>query len=233
MGIWPALRPAGAYNRAVSERAAMPSYRHLPGFLSPEEVHRLDRLVEGQSDLFNATGGRGGLGPKYRVIDGDQVKARLPEIERFGETRVRPLIEQIAGGPVQPFGSSKRSIRVQVYGNLRDGFRWHFDGHSFAALLTLRNANRGETQIVPERLSRLLRFLLYPLYAFPQLFSLAPHERITMGAGDLLFICGSRVLHRGVTRGSTGERVLIVYSYDEAGKKPNRFRDFVARMLNY
>jgi hypothetical protein len=217
----------------VFERAVMRPHVHLPGFLSPEEVRRFDRLVEGQSDLFNATGGRGGLGPKYKVIDGDQIRARLPEIERLGETRVKPLVEQIAGAPVQPFGSSKRSIRVQVYSNPRDGFRWHFDGHSFAALLTLRNANRGETQIVPERLSRLLRFPLYPLYAFPQLFSLAPHERIAMGAGDLLFIRGGRVLHRGVTLGATGERVQIVYSYDEAGKKPNRIRDFVARTLNY
>ena len=55
----------------MSESAPSPSYRYLPGFLSPEEVRRLDRLIEGQSDLFNATGGRGGLGglgPKYKVI---------------------------------------------------------------------------------------------------------------------------------------------------------------------
>jgi hypothetical protein len=210
-----------------------PPYLQVRSFVAPEEVARLGALVARQAGLFKQTRGRYGLGPRYRVIDGDQIRARLPQIESFGETSVRPLVERIVGQPVQPLACSKRSMRVQSYRGARQGFRWHFDGHSFAALLTLKNANRGETHIVAERLSRLLRVLLYPLYAFPQLFSLAPFERVAMEAGDLLFIRGDSVLHRGVTLDAAGERILIVYTYDEAGKKVNPFRDRVARMLNY
>ena len=51
--------------------------------------------------------------------------------------------------------------------------------------------------------------------------------------GDLLVMRGGVVLHRGVTLADEGERILIAYTYAEPGRKPNAFRDFVARRLNY
>jgi hypothetical protein len=41
------------------------------------------------------------------------------------------------------------------------------------------------------------------------------------------------VLHRGVTLLAEGERILLAYTYTQPGVKPNPFRDFVARRLNY
>ena len=211
----------------------MEAYRHVSGFASAEELSRLRRLIAVREDLFTEVHGRGGLGPRYRVIDGDTIHDHLPAIEEFGDGWVRPLAAEFAGGPVVPLGSSRRAIRVQAYERRDHGFRWHFDGHPYVALVALENTNHGETQFISPGLSRWLRFLLYPLYAFPQIFSLFPRQAVAMRPGDLLIMRGGRSLHRGVTLSDEGERILLAYTYDEPGRKPNPFRDWIARRLNY
>lgn len=211
----------------------MEAYRHVPGFLTGEELASLRRLVQEREHLFHEVHGRGGLGPRYRVIDGDQIRAELPEVEAFGDVRVRPIAESFAGQSLRPLGSSRRALRVQAYERRDHGFRWHLDGHSYVALVTLENTNRGQTEFISPGLTRFLRFLLYPFYAFPQLFSIFPRRAVLAEAGDLLVMRGARTLHRGITLSDEGERVLLAYTYDEPGKKPNKLRDWIARRLNY
>lgn len=208
--------------------------RHLiKNFVTADELQRFNQLIQNKAELFTETFGRAGLGPRYRVIDGDQIRKAMPEIETYGERRVRPVAERLAGQPLRIMGSSKRSMRIQIYDQKQHGFRWHFDGGSYAALLTLANTNRGQTHVISERASRILRFLLYPLYFVPEVFSIVPYQEIMTEAGDLLFIRGSRALHRGVTLEEEGERILLVYAYDETDKKPNPIRDRIARAINY
>ena len=211
----------------------MEAYRHGPGFLSGEELSRLARLIEDHEDLYTEVHGRGGLGPRYRVIDGDQIHTQLAEVEKLGDRRVRPLAEAFAGEILRPFGSSKRSIRVQAYERREHGFRWHLDGHAYVVLVTLKNTNGGQTQFISPALTRFLRFLLYPLYAVPQVFSIVPRSAVTAQAGDLLVMRGARTLHRGITLSDQGERILLAYTFDSPGKKPNPLRDWIARRLNY
>lgn len=211
----------------------MEAYRHVPGFLSNEELSRLTRLIEDHESLYTEVHGRGGLGPRYRVIDGDQIHEKLSEVEEIGDRRVRPLAEEFAGEPLRPLGSSKRSMRVQAYERKEHGFRWHLDGHSYVALVTLKNTNGGQTQFISPALTRFLRFLLYPLYAVPQVFSIFPRRAVTAQPGDLLVMRGGRALHRGITLSDQGERILIAYTFDSPDKKPNPFRDWIARRLNY
>lgn len=211
----------------------METYRHVPAFLTPDELRTLRQAVADHPELLTEVHGRGGLGPRYRVIDGLQIHHHLPGVEELGETRVRPLAEAFAGEPLAPLGSAKRSMRVQVYERKDHGFRWHFDGHPYVALVTLENGNGGQTQFIARWLSWWLRFLLYPLYAFPQLFSIFPRSAVTARPGDLLVMRGGKVLHRGVTPIAEGERILLAYTYDQPGRRPNRFRDFVAKRLNY
>ena len=211
----------------------MEAYRHVPGFLSAEEVARLNHLIADHEHLYTEVHGRGGLGPRYRVIDGDQIHAQLSEAEELGDRRVRPVAEEFAGEPLRPLGSSKRSMRVQTYERRDHGFRWHLDGHAYVALVTLKNTNGGQTQFISPALTRFLRFLLYPLYAFPQVFSIFPRRAVTAQAGDLLVMRGARTLHRGITLLDQGERILLAYTYDRPGKKPNPLRDWIARRLNY
>ncbi len=211
----------------------MEVFRHVPEFLSGDEVDRLTRLIEDHEDLYTEVHGRGGLGPRYRVIDGDQIHDQLPEVEELGAHRVQPLAEKLAGRPLRPLGSSKRSMRVQAYERREHGFRWHLDGHAYVVLVTLKNTNGGQTQFLSPALTRFLRFLLYPLYAIPQVFSIFPRRAVTMAAGDLLWMRGARAIHRGITLSDEGERVLLAYTFDAPNKKPNPLRDWIARRLNY
>ena len=107
------------------------------------------------------------------------------------------------------------------------------DGHAYVALVTLKNTNGGQTQFISIALTRFLRFLLYPLYAVPQVFSIFPRRAVTAQAGDLLVMRGARTLHRGITLSDEGERVLLAYTFDPPDKKPNPFRDGIAKRLNY
>ena len=211
----------------------MEAYRHVPGFLSTEELGRLARLIGDHEDLYTEVRGKGGLGPRYRVIDGDQIRERLPEVEELGDRRVRPLAEEFAGKALRPLGSSKRSMRVQAYERREHGFRWHLDGHAYVALVTLKNTNGGQTQFISPALTRFLRFLLYPLYPIPQVFSIFPRRAVTARAGDLLVMRGAQALHRGITLSDQGERILLAYTFDAPDKKPNPLRDWIARRLNY
>ena len=211
----------------------MEGFRHVRGFLAEDEVAALKRLVETHDHLYAEVHGKGGLGPRYRVIDGDQILARLPAIAELGDRRVRPLAEDFAGHPLHPLTSSKRAMRVQAYARREHGFRWHFDGHDYVALVTLENANEGQTHFISPGLSRLLRFALYPLYPFPQLFSVFPYERVTARPGDLLIMRGAKVLHRGVSQKEEGRRVLFAFTYDPPGKRANPVRDAIAKRLNY
>ena len=95
------------------------------------------QLLERHDGLFHEVAGKGGLGPRYRVIDGDQILTQLPAIAELGDRRVRPLAEDFAGHPVMPLDSSKRAMRVQAYARREHGFRWHFDGHDYVALVAL------------------------------------------------------------------------------------------------
>ncbi|HEV7670366.1 MAG TPA: hypothetical protein VGS22_17750 [Thermoanaerobaculia bacterium] len=211
----------------------MEVFRHVPEFLSDDEVNRLTRLIQDQEDLYTEVHGRGGLGPRYRVIDGDQIHEKLPELKDLGLSRVQPLAEKLAGRSLKPLGSSKRSMRVQAYERREHGFRWHLDGHAYVVLVALKNTNGGQTQFLSPSLTRFLRFLLYPLYAVPQVFSIFPRRSVTMAPGDLLWMRGARAIHRGITLSEEGERILVAYTFDPPDKKPNPFRDWIARRLNY
>jgi hypothetical protein len=211
----------------------MEPYRHVRGFLSDEEVAGFRSLLDRHDTLFTEVHGKGGLGPRYRVIDGDQIVASLPEIAALGHERVRPLAEDFAGRPLAPLTSSKRAQRVQSYERPEHGFRWHFDGHDYVALVTLENGNEGQTHFLSHALSRILRFFLYPLYPFPQLFSIFPFASVTARPGDLLVMRGAKILHRGVSRAAEGRRVLFAFTFDPVGKRANRLRDAIARRLNY
>jgi hypothetical protein len=213
--------------------STMVIYERISGFLDPADVERFCGLIQDQSDLFTETKGKAGLGPKYRVINGNQIRERLLPIAELGENRVMPEAERLFEQRLQFLRSPRRSMRIQRYAQKTHEFRWHRDAHDYVALVTLRNTNRGETQVISPALSRFLKYLLYPFYAVPQVFSIFPYESIVSEPGDLLLMRGSAVLHRGITMMEDGERTLMVYTFDAHGKKPSVFRDRIARFLNY
>jgi hypothetical protein len=166
------------------------------------------------------------------VIQGDQIQAELTDLLEFGERRVRPAVEQLAGRAL----AASRLIgatRVQAFNHRNHDFRWHFDTHPYTGLLTLWNDNSSETRVISPQLSRLLRFVLYPLYPFPGIFDAVPYRRFSMKAGDLLVMHGSELLHRGVALANSGSRVIVAYSFIVPGQKLNPLRLRISHFLNY
>ena len=214
-------------------RAELPVYQHLTGFLQPPDVEELLAAIAALSGEFLETHGKAGLGPTYRVLDGERLLRSLPRIAELGARRVRPAAEAFAGHALAPFSSAKRAMRVQIYARRGHGFRWHRDGHDYVALVTLRNTNRGQTQFLAPPLARLANLALYPLYPVPQVFSLLPRRVVEPAAGDLLLMRGAGTIHRGVSLSDEGERVTIAYAFDAPDKRPSALRDRVAKLLNY
>lgn len=210
----------------------MTVYHHIAGFLGHEETTRLLRGAEARAHLFREVTSLVGLGPRYRVIDGEQIRLHWPEIVAYGEGELRRMVERVTGLRLSLMGSPRRAIHVQVYARPDEGFRWHFDGHTLAAMVTLRNSGGGATELISPPLGRFLRLPFYALYPWPGVFSLLRAQRLIAEPGDLLILRGEKVLHRGVMGGS-GERWLLIFNYDEVGRRPSRLRDWLARRINY
>ena len=207
-------------------------FRHLPGFLPPAAVDGLLAALARQRQAMLRIDGRRGLGPRYHVLDGESIVERMPELVACVREQVQPAIRAFAGEVLEPLPSPRRAMRVQIYTAADDGFRWHRDGHRFTALLTLRNASDGETQMLSRRLSRLLTPALYALYPLPQAFSPLPRRSVVAGAGDLLLMRGRELIHRGVAR-RAGERVVGVFAFERPGYRPHPWHDAIARRLNF
>ena len=205
-------------------------------FATDDEVHALVASIRSKPWLFRAVEGSFGVGPRYRVIDGLAVYDDLPEIVAFGERRIRALAESFAGRPLAPSRRLPHEIRIQHFTEPHHNFRWHYDGHTYNALLTLVNSNGSETQIVAPRLSRMTR-RVYPLVALtPRVLSVLPHQDFTTLGGDVLLLRGEGLLHRGISRDLHGERLLVVFCFNEVGKPVRRgswLRRRIAHALNF
>ena len=75
----------------------MDSWHLIENFMTADELQQFSQLIRNKAEYFIETFGRTGLGPRYRVIDGDQIRKAIPEIEAYGERRVRPVAERLAG----------------------------------------------------------------------------------------------------------------------------------------
>ncbi len=165
------------------------------------------------------------------MIPGDVVAASLPRVRQLGE-RLLTEIEAFAGRPLELFSDPIRRMRVQLYEDVREGFRWHFDGHPYAAVVTLRNEAAGVTEVVSERLSRIVRPFFYLTYPFPGIFSALPCQSVVAKERDVLLIRGSVALHRGRST-RPGCRIILVFAYDFPGATPSRLSNWFARRVNY
>jgi hypothetical protein len=206
-------------------------FRHVRNYIGAEERDFVLSEIAEQSAHARRVDGRAGIGPRYAVLGGDVVAASLPRVAEIG-ARVRALVEEFAAARVEAFHDPVRRVRVQTYTEREDGFRWHFDGHRYAALVTLENESDGVTELIAPRTSSLVRPLFYPAYAVPQIFSLLPRTTVSMEAGDALIFSGSRSLHRGRSR-VAGRRTVLVYAFDVEGTKRSSARNWIARRLNY
>jgi hypothetical protein len=206
-------------------------FRLIERYLSePERVALLDD-IDRHAAAFRRVDGKRGIGPRYSVIDGTFIAERIPSIAALAE-RIRPIAEDLGRMPLALFGDAARCMRVQRYDAAEDGFRWHFDGHALAAVVTLENESEGVTELVDARVSGLVKPLFYGAYAAPQLASLLPRRSVTMSGGDVLVFRGRNSLHRGRSL-RAGRRTILVFAYDRPGARPGRWRNVLAKLVNY
>ena len=203
--------------------------RLIEGFLDDNERTALLDAIAPHAAAFRRVDGKGGVGPRYSVMDGELVAARLPSIVALGE-RLRPLAEDLGGTPLEFFADPRRRMRVQRYDGDTDGFRWHFDGHPFAATVTLEN--ESVLDVIDAGTSRFVKPFFYAAYPLPQVASLLPRRSISVNAGDAVVMRGREILHRGHSR-RNGPRTILVFAYDHPGTRPGRLTGMFARWANY
>lgn len=207
-------------------------YRLFPGFLSAEETESLLAQVREQA-RFQTVAAKAGMNLSYQVVDGNRIRAELPEFFALASGRLQETAQALIEQPIELMRDPKRSVRIQCYRRKADGFLWHLDGGAYGALLTLVNTNEGATDLLTPRLSRLLKPVPYLLFPFQRLLELARPTRIITEPGDLLILHGGAVIHRGVMQLDDGERMLLAVSFDPVGKKRGPLWEWIARRLNY
>lgn len=211
--------------------AVRPILQYVRNYVRVDEREAALAEIAARTAELRRIDGRAGIGPRYSVLGGDIIASSLPRVAAIGE-RVRTLLEELASTRVEPLFDPIRRARVQIYTEPEDGFRWHFDAHDFAAVVTLENFSDAVTELIAPNVSSLVRPLFYPAYAVPQIFSLLPRTTIAAEAGDALLFTGSRSLHRGRSR-ATGRRTILVFAFDVAGRRRSHLRNRLARLVNY
>jgi len=207
-------------------------YRLFPGFLSAAETGRLLEQVREQA-RFQAVPAKAGMNLSYHVVDGNRLRAELPDLFALASGRLQETAQALVDPPIELMRDPKRSVRIQCYRRKADGFLWHLDGGAYGALLTLFNTNGGATELLSPRLSRLLKPVPYLLFPFQRLLELGRPTRIVTAPGDLLIVHGGAVIHRGVMQHDEGERILLAASFDPVGRKKSQLWEALARRLNY
>lgn len=207
-------------------------WRHFPAFLPAERCAELDELITAQAHRFVRVKTPLRLGPNYRTLRGEDVQRYLPELVDFGDRHVQPIVESVVGRPLHRCANPGRAIRVQVFDDLAHEFRWHFDTSAVDALITLRNSNASQTQIIPLAWSRAVRPVYYPLYWAPSLFSLLPRVAVASRPGDMLVLQGTDVLHRGVPTQANGDRTLLVFAYEDDRHRAKPWRERFNKFVN-
>jgi hypothetical protein len=210
----------------------MEQWRTMPAFLSPQRCAHFEEQIAAQRHRFVSVAQPLRLGPTYRTLRGEDICRYLPEIVDFGATTIQPLVESFAGRPLRNALNPGRAVRLQLFDDRSHRVRWHFDTSSVAALLTLHNDNGSETQIITPSWSRRARPFYYPLFWGRPLFSLLPRSTVVSGTGDLLLMHGAQLLHRGVPTSTGGDRLLLVFAYEDPDRRPTPWREKFNKYMN-
>ncbi len=208
-------------------------YERRVHFLGPQETEHWLRRIESHTDLFQEVRAKAGMNLPYRVIDGFDVRDKLPDVYALIDGPLRAALEESAGTRLELMRDRKRAIRIQWYRSRSEGLRWHLDGGLFSVVLTLKNTNEGATEIIPRSLSRYLKPIPYVLFPFPRVLECFPSDVIRSEPGDLILIHGGVTIHRGTNPSDVGERLVLVASFDPLDRRPTPVWDWLARKLNY
>lgn len=211
----------------------MTHLRVVSDFLPAGELAEMRGAILAHSHRFKPVAAKAGMNLPYKVLNGRDLRQHLPALAAFAAGPMLAIAQELAGEPLQLMADTMRDMRLQWYRGKHEGFRWHLDGALYGALLTVMNDNDGGTEMLTRQQSRWLWPVPYVLYPFPKLLERAGPKPVAAGAGDLVVIRGGEIIHRGVIRRDTGDRILLAASFDPVGRVRPKVWDTLARWLNY
>jgi len=184
-----------------------------------EAVRELGRRVE-LPLIVRESGGRS---LRYRVVDGRNIEAALPQIGEIGD-RVARLLQTLCGVTLEPISDSvaARNINVTPPGG---EYRWHYDRNTVTAILYLNEVEGGETELFANyrllfrggrhlRIQRVLDAMVRPAL----IRSMAGRRRlVSPRRGSLLVMRGDRALHSVRRVGGDQDRINLVLAFDLPG----------------
>ena len=160
----------------------------------------------------------------YSVIDGQRIKAGLPEVlEVFNEVHRR--VNSLTGLDLAPLSDEKVACNINITPK-GGAYRWHYDRNAVTAILYLNEVEGGETECYPNYrilLNGANRRLQEPL---DRLIGAPPIRRLfgkrivaKPEAGKLLIMRGDRCLHSVRPLGGDADRINIIMSFDRPGRR--------------
>lgn len=136
----------------------MPSPLELAGYVVTEEFLSAGdcRSLLGQIDEYRSTTdlpeihrASRGRDLRYLVIDGDQIRERLPDIWDLYTGSVRARMSEVAREEMFPLQNQRAGVNVNVMQPGNSEYRWHYDRTPVTAVLYLNEVEGGATELYP------------------------------------------------------------------------------------
>lgn len=217
----------------------MEPYKVYKNILSPEEVKRINQILDANEQAYTKIRKRFGFNLSMNVFAGDEVKKRMPEVFEMASTKIHKMMEEHLGRKIKFLEDEKRACRVHRYQHKGDGLMWHIDGADYTALIHLKNSNEGGTEFVSAGWSKILIpfFYLFPfsyllnrfdwlLYPFRPFYN-------TWDVGDASFITGRVHAHRAKINKFGKDRRVLAVSFVDMEKKKMNLWDYLSKKLIY
>ncbi len=170
----------------------------------------------------------GGRELRYSVIEGNQIRDSLPEIWDLYQGRVRELMSELCGAPVQPLNNTRAGVNVNIMEPKKSEYRWHYDRTPVTAIVYLNSTDGGQTELYPE-LRVLLKTpgivrtqqLLDRIVATEPLRSMRSKKVVVEPkAGRLVAMKANRAWHSVRSVEGHTDRINIICAYEKLGATP-------------
>ena len=157
---------------------------------------------------------------RYSVIDGHQILAYLPDIQRL-HANVTRLINRMFGDSIEPLADEQVACNINIT-QPGGSYRYHYDRNTITAILYLNETDGGETECYPNHRLRVSQTSIQETVdrvlqsgivrsVFGRLVLVRPRT------GRLLIMRGNRCLHSVREVNGSKDRINVVMSYDVKG----------------
>lgn len=198
------------------------------GFLEPEACRETLAAVDqyrSTTDLPEIHRQARGRALRYSVIDGHQIRDRLPDIWDLYTGPVQELMSEVAGEAMFPLGNVRAGVNVNIMPPARSEYRWHYDRTPVTAVLYLNEVEGGETELYPglrvllsdQRWARTQRLLDRAVSMRPVRSMRARKVVVSPKAGRLVAMAGNRCWHSVGGVEGPHDRINIILAYDRKG----------------